>query len=206
MKAKRSRDVPSPGRRGAHGQTPVGELVGRAAAGDEAAWECLVRRFSDLVGSVARAHRLSPADVADVAQTCWLRLMENLGRLREPERVGAWLATTARRECLAVLRRSRREIPTVPRLDLAGATAPADGGVLAAERSRVLRDAIATLAPPAPAMFGVLLRDGASSYDDVVRELGMAKGSIGPTRARAIEQLGRKLAMAGHGTGDEAWS
>ena len=78
--------------------------------------------------------------------------------------------------------------------------------MLAAERSRVLRDAIATLAPPAPAMFGVLLRDGASSYDDVVRELGMPKGSIGPTRARAIEQLGRKLAMAGHGTGDEAWS
>ena len=56
--------------------------------------------------AVARAHRLRDADAADVSQATWLRLLQNLGQLKEPARVGAWLATTARRECLRVLRDS----------------------------------------------------------------------------------------------------
>ena len=61
-------------------------------------------RFSGLVWATARAHRLSSADAADVVQTTWLRLVENLDRIREPEALGGWLATTARRECLRLLR------------------------------------------------------------------------------------------------------
>src|SRR4051794_3498545 len=84
-------------------------LVHAAAGGDEAAWNALVDRFSGLVWAVARAHRLGAADAADVSQTTWLRLVENLTRLRDPEAVGAWLASTARREALRVLRRGSRE-------------------------------------------------------------------------------------------------
>src|SRR5436190_23324716 len=88
------------------------ELIRAAARGDQNAWTELVGRFTSLVWATARAHRLSREDAADVAQTTWLRLVENLDRIREPDRLGAWLATTARRESLRVIRRGAREHPT----------------------------------------------------------------------------------------------
>src|SRR5918997_3091797 len=113
----------------------VAELVRAAAEGDQAAWNGLVDRYNGLVWSVARSHRLSMADASDVVQTTWLRLVENLGRLQEPERVGAWLATTARRECLRALRHSARNLPTeeVPEQV---AEARVDSALLIEERDR----------------------------------------------------------------------
>src|SRR5207244_1780313 len=83
-------------------------LVRAAATGDQVAWAALVDRFGRLVWSITRTHRLSPEDAADVSQTTWLLLVEHLDRLRRPEMVGAWLASTAARECWRVLRRSKR--------------------------------------------------------------------------------------------------
>ena len=90
----------------------VGELVRAAATGDRQAWDELVDRYSGLLWSIAIAYRLGRADAADVVQTVWLRLLENLERLRDPDRVGAWLATTARRECQRSLAQTRRMLPT----------------------------------------------------------------------------------------------
>jgi RNA polymerase sigma factor (sigma-70 family) len=87
-------------------------LVRAAASGDEAAWAALVERFSGLVWSVARAHGLSNADAEEVFQTTWLRVTEHVGRLKEPDRVGAWLATTARNESLKTIRAGQRATPT----------------------------------------------------------------------------------------------
>jgi len=75
----------------------TGLLVRGAAGGDEGAWRGLVARFSGLVWAVVRAHRLTNADAADVYQTTWLRLAEHIDRIEQPDRVGAWLATAARR-------------------------------------------------------------------------------------------------------------
>ena len=85
-------------------QPSAADLVFAAKAGDSQAWNALVDRFASTVWAVARAHRLSAADAADVSQTTWMRLVEHLDRIEQPERVGAWLATTARRESLRILR------------------------------------------------------------------------------------------------------
>jgi RNA polymerase sigma factor (sigma-70 family) len=90
----------------------VGDLVRCAGAGDFDAWNELVNRFAGMVWTVARRHRLNAADAADVSQTTWLRLVEQLNRIEHPERVGGWLATTARRESLRVLRLADRQVPT----------------------------------------------------------------------------------------------
>jgi DNA-directed RNA polymerase specialized sigma24 family protein len=84
--------------------------VGLAASGDARAWSEIVDEFEGMVWAIARGHRLCPADAADVVQTRWLRFAENLDRLREPARLGAWLATTARRECLRTRRRATRRL------------------------------------------------------------------------------------------------
>src|SRR3954467_14082387 len=122
----------------------VAELVRAAADGDQAAWHGLVDRYNGLVWSVARAPRLSTVDASDVVQTTWLRLVEHLDRLQDPERVGAWLATTARRECLRALRHSARQIPS-EELPETPTDAHLGAALLTAERDQALWQAFGGL-------------------------------------------------------------
>ena len=84
----------------AEGTVDVAQLVRRAASGDKAAWERLVDQFSRLIWAMTRDFKLCESDAADVVQATWLRLLENIHRIEYPERIGSWLATTARHECL----------------------------------------------------------------------------------------------------------
>ena len=86
-------------------------LLARVNEGDEAAWRELVDRYAGLVWSVARSFRLSSATTDDVVQTVWLRLAEYSSRIREPERLAAWLATATRNEALRVIRGQQRTVP-----------------------------------------------------------------------------------------------
>src|SRR5262245_55053372 len=87
------------------------ELVRRAAAGDAGAWDAIVRRYSGLLWATARSCGLGSEDAAEVVQTAWLRLVEHLDRIRDPERLAAWLATTVRREAVRMRRACAREVP-----------------------------------------------------------------------------------------------
>ena len=89
------------------------QLLKSAGAGDQSAWDALVDRYGGRVWAVARAHRLSSADAEDVFQVAFLRLVTHLDTIRDPGRVGAWLATTARNECLRVLT-LRDVVPGLP--------------------------------------------------------------------------------------------
>src|SRR3712207_8783081 len=75
----------------------VTDLVRRAVRGDQRAWQEIVDEYGGLVWSVARGFRLSEAQMADAVQTTWLRLVEHLAEIREPERLPGWLRTTTRR-------------------------------------------------------------------------------------------------------------
>lgn len=173
-------------------EAELGSLVRAAAAGDQGAWERLVAQFGSLVWSIARAHRLSDADAADVSQTTWLRLVEHLERIRQPERVGAWLAATARNECLRVLRLSGRQVLTGDELEAVDEDAPAAAaGLLRAERDAALWRAFRTLTARCQALLRVLVADPAPSYEELSAALAMPIGSIGPTRARCLERLRR---------------
>ena len=73
-------------------------LVHAAREGRQDAWDAIVDRFLPLVGAIIRRHRLSEADGDDVSQTVWLRLVEHLDALREPEALPGWIRTTTRNE------------------------------------------------------------------------------------------------------------
>src|SRR3954469_16344974 len=92
--------------------TDITPIVTAAARGDQQAWDQIVERYSGLLWAVARAHRLSTVDAADVVQTTWLRLIEHLPEIRNREGIGSWLATPARHECLRLLRRGARCQPS----------------------------------------------------------------------------------------------
>lgn len=166
----------------------------RAAAGDKAAWNDIVESFSKLVWSVANAHRLGPADAAEVTQTTWVRLIEHIDRIANPERLGGWLATTARRESLRVLRLRGRESLTGNELaaaDLDLFPAP-ESAVLERDRNRQLWAAFGQLSARCQAILQLVVLL-APPYIEVANALGMPIGSIGPTRARCLQQLRRQL-------------
>ena len=182
----------------------AGELVRAAAGGDKEAWRALVQRFSGLVWSITRAYHLSRADAADVSQTTWLRLAEHIGAIENPDRVGAWLATAARRECLQNIRANARAVPTddMTRLDRpTGEDNPTEAEVLRAEtereqglRAKAVWAAVARLPLRCRQLLRILMASPPPSYAEVAAALDLPVGSIGPTRARCLQRLRQELA------------
>jgi RNA polymerase sigma factor (sigma-70 family) len=182
----------------------LGAVVRAANQGDRDAWNALVARYSGLIWSVARAHRLGDADAADVVQATWLRLVEHLAEIRDAERVGAWLATTARRECLRVLRVGQRHVLT-DGFDLPDEAADAglDARMLTSERDAALWRAFGRISARCRALLRMLAADPAPSYEEVGAALDMPIGSIGPTRGRCLEQLRERAVAVGIAAGDD---
>jgi len=96
---------------------PLGELITAAVAGNQRAWAALYERYAPLVSAVCRRYRLAPSDVDDVNQVVWMRLVQNLGRLREPRALPGWIVTTGKHEALRVLELRRRTEPADPMID-----------------------------------------------------------------------------------------
>ncbi len=177
-------------------------LVRAAAGGDAQAWEQLVDRFASLVWSICRAHRLTDEDAADAAQLTWLHLLEHLDRIRDPQRLAGWLATTCRRECLALLRKSRSSVSVEQEhMDrLVGGGSPADEPVLTAEEHAALWQAFQLLSKWCQQVLRELVidpDDGPPSYRMAAARLQVPVGSLGPTRARCLRQLRNLLGRGG---------
>jgi RNA polymerase sigma factor (sigma-70 family) len=184
----------------------VGALVQSAVDGDAAAWKALVEGLSPLVWSVVRAHRLSDADAHEVYQTVWFRFAQHLGRIREPQKAGSWLATTARHESLKVIRGWQRLTPTDdPQLldrvseDRTPEQSLLDSEEAAAQSERVRRlwQEFEALGERCRQLLRVLMASPPPSYQEVSAALGIAVGSIGPLRQRCLRRLRARLDARG---------
>jgi RNA polymerase sigma factor (sigma-70 family) len=176
-----------------------GALVRRVAAGDKSAWGPLVERYKSLVWSIVRSYRFNDDDASDVVQTTWLRLVEHLDRIRDPDAVGTWLATTARNECLAHLRRKGRQGVSLEAVPEVAAASPSPGeGVLVRERDAVLWSALHHISDRCRHLLRILASDPPPSYQEVGAALGVPVGSIGPTRARCLQKLRQSIAAQAH--------
>jgi RNA polymerase sigma factor (sigma-70 family) len=165
-------------------------LVSAAAAGDQSAWNELVERFERLVWATTRTYRLSRSDAADVAQTVWLRLVENLDRIRDPERLGAWLATTARRESLRYIRlHGREQLSDEADVFEAPSEDPLEVALLTEERDTALWTAFAKLSERCQTLLRLLVSEDEPSYETIGAALDMPIGAIGPTRMRCLDKL-----------------
>lgn len=181
------------------------ELVARCRGGEEAAWRVLVARYQRLAFTVPRRAGLSEADAAEVFQATFTALFEQLDRLDQADRLRAWLVTTARRQTLQQLDRLRRHA-TVP----LGARAPSGDGPEGDEAPDVpdedspgpperleelqaqdrVRRALDTLDRRSRELLSYLyLSDPPLAYEEVAARMGMAVGSVGPTRNRCMEKL-----------------
>lgn len=167
-------------------------LVRAAADGDHQAWDALVARYVALLWSIAFRHGLNENDAADVVQNTWLRLFEHIDDLREPARVGSWLATTAQREALRIVAQHKRLVPSDDEAAFDGADRlqpPVDEGLLARELAGEAVAALDALPPTWRALVVALTQDPPLTYEEIVADLGVPIGSIGPTRGRSVRKL-----------------
>lgn len=173
-------------------------LVARAAGNDAAAWEQLVDRFAGLVWTVVRSVGLNDTDSADVCQTTWMRLAEHLDDLHDTGRLGAWLATTARREAIRVSRLGSRHVPVDPWewLDQPFDGLDPEAAAVDAERAAAVQAAVAVLPAHCRQLLLSLTRDPPVPYLELSAEMGVPIGTIGPTRSRCLRKLERLLRQA----------
>ncbi|MEO3859102.1 sigma-70 family RNA polymerase sigma factor [Acrocarpospora sp. B8E8] len=169
----------------------VEALVVRARAGDQNAWDELVKRYSPMVWSICRGYLASRQDIDDAAQRVWMLAVEHLSRLRKADRFGSWLATTTKHECFRTLRARREhlnvELPPDITMYPDDKSLSIDQALEAAERDAALRAAFARLSPACQRIISLLIQD--VPYTEISARLGIPIGSIGPTRARCLAKL-----------------
>jgi RNA polymerase sigma factor (sigma-70 family) len=179
-------------------RTGVADLLFAAAGGDQQAWAELVARYTAVVTAVVSGFRLQESDAADVVQNTWLRLLTYSATIREPEKLGGWLATTARREALGLIRRSRAEMASATAGDTVVDSAPSpEEAVMTAETRAAVRAAAGELTGRRRLLVDVLFYQPPQSYEEVSRRTGMPLGSIGPTRRRTLQELHQLLHARG---------
>ena len=187
------------------GATPTepgdAELVAGCLRGEAACWEALVRRYQRLVYAIVRRTGMDQHMAADVFQTVFSRLLEQLARIAEPARLQAWIVTTAKREALLQHRRAQRTISMTGDADDEDGAAAAwdvvDSAPLAEEALEQLqqldlvRRGLEQLEPRCRDLLEMLFNDQDTpmGYAEMARKLNMAVGSIGATRARCLEKL-----------------
>jgi RNA polymerase sigma factor (sigma-70 family) len=163
------------------------------SCGDAAAWEETVRRYEGLLRSSARSVLRSDADVDEAVQRTWVLLFRHADRIHDAACLPGWLATTARREALAVLRAQQRSVPTE---DVGDRISPVEADLAAElmrqELSRALDRAVETLPATQRRLVRAMLREE-QSYDALSRELDIPRGSLGPLRGRAVRALRAQL-------------
>ncbi|MGH3888356.1 MAG: RNA polymerase sigma factor [Pseudonocardiaceae bacterium] len=170
-------------------------LLLAASEGDQSAWEEIMRKYNGAVSATVRSFRLQDADARDAIQTTWLRLMTNSRRVQDPERLSGWLATTARNECLAIIRQSKRTAyrAEAPIDTVADPSADPEQRFLTAENVLVLRSLVGELPLRGQILLRALFSDNPPPYVEIARATGIPVGSLGPTRARALRRLRQLL-------------
>jgi RNA polymerase sigma factor (sigma-70 family) len=182
----------------ANGSLSDKELVTGCRLGQESAWEELVSRYERLVYTIPIRYGLTPSEVDDVYQSVWMALIKHIETLRRPDRIGAWLVTTARRECWE--RRRGADFKRSVSSNLETLLVDRDGGELTPEevvavfrQHEALREAIECLDERCRKLLWHLYYDSTiPSYADIAEKMDMPIGSIGPLRARCLKKL-RKI-------------
>ena len=167
-----------------------------ARDGNETAWREIVDGYSGLVWSIIRGFRFDQSTGDDVFQTVWLRLAENIDRIRDADRLASWLGQTTRNQCVGITRQRTRTIPAsevleygVP-LDEDLPRFPQPGESLERDLEKMaVTAAFDRLGERCRLLLSLLIADPPVPYEEIAEVLDMAVGSIGPTRARCLKAL-----------------
>lgn len=169
------------------------DLIQGCRAGDTEAWERLLEKYERLVFSIPLNYGLSRDDAADIVQLTFTSLIESLDTLHQDSRLGAWLATVARRKTWRVIERGRHE--SVDEYGQVAETLPALGKDSSSQLERWemlewLHFGLSGLNERCrDLLLALYFEPREPSYAEIAERLSMSVGGIGPTRARCLERM-----------------
>ena len=178
------------------------QLVSACRRGDQLAWERLIRRYQRLIYAIPLRAGLDEDHAAEIFQDVFTTLFEKLNDIEQPEKLHAWLVTTARRKTLHAISkavvRQHWHVPADEPAQLATsimdeAPLPDEQLVILEEQHRI-RTTLSSMDERCRTLLEMLFyAPEPPSYADVAARLGIPEGSIGPTRARCLAKLLRLL-------------
>jgi len=163
--------------------------------GDPNAWEHLLGKYERLVYSIPLNYGLTKEDAADITQTTFITLLQSLDTLRDETRLANWLITVTRRHTWRWLSHGQRE-GTSPNSDLAEIEQIIDANKDLEKWEQIiwLNDGLNQLKKLCRELILALYFDpNKPSYSEIARRFKMPVGSVGPNRARCLEQLKQVL-------------
>jgi RNA polymerase sigma-70 factor (ECF subfamily) len=166
-------------------------MIAAALAGDEAAFEGLIRAQSRRVYVVAYAIVQDIAEAEDIVQETFLKVHQMRGRLRDPDKFSGWLMTVIRNAARDRLRRRRPQADEETFSALADDAAATPGSALEQEEAQAhLRRALARL--PEEHRTAVTLRylEGLD-YRAIESTMGLSNGALRGILGRALGTLRR---------------
>ncbi|HEX8492038.1 MAG TPA: sigma-70 family RNA polymerase sigma factor [Pyrinomonadaceae bacterium] len=177
-------------------------LLEACRRGDESAWESLVERYQRLIYAIPRRAGLDKDQASDVFQEVFTTLFEKLDSIEQPERLQAWLVTTARRKTWRLISREKRvqnpgwdEEENETELDkLPDETLLPDEVLINLEEQHKVRTALGALDERCRKLLTMLFYLAETPpYAEIAAAIGTTEGSIGPTRARCLKKLMQQL-------------
>ena len=177
-------------------------LVRRCLTGDEDAWRHLVELITPVVYTTCHAMRLGRDESLDIfGQVCFL-LLKNLENLRKPEKLLSYVATTTRREILAVRRRGQlletaRHAGRISQ-DQNQSGRTEDAAERAANAEILFKAMFRLPEAESKLIWHLFLDEKEPTYEEISEILGRPVSSIGPTRARILRKLKRILMTMGY--------
>jgi RNA polymerase sigma factor (sigma-70 family) len=172
------------------------ELLIACREGDESAWEVLVERYQRLIYAIPRRAGLNEDQASEVFQEVFSTLLQKLNDITEPDRLHAWLVTTARRKTWRLMSKERRLRPSTDEERDEELTAVVDNAPLPdetlvrLEEQHRIRTALLALDERCQKLLTLLYyRPDPPSYAEIAEAFGTSEGSIGPTRARCLKKM-----------------
>jgi RNA polymerase sigma factor (sigma-70 family) len=171
------------------------ELVMSCRQGNESSWAALVDRYQRLVYAVPRRAGLNEDQAGEVFQEVFVTLFEKMNEINEPDRLHAWLVTTARRKTWRLLskERSRQSLQTGEddeALVVVDDSPLPDEILVRLEEQHRIRTALAGLDERCQQLLTMLYyQTETPPYSEIAAILGTPEGSIGPTRARCFKKM-----------------
>lgn len=178
------------------------DLVLACRRGDETAWEALINRYQRLIYAIPRRAGLNEDLASDIFQEVFSTLFEKLDEIENPEKLKAWLVTTARRKTWRMILHENRsqgfeETDDESELELNRLPDDAplpDEVLIQLEEQHQVRVAVAALDERCRKLLTLLFyQQEPLPYSEIARQTGATEGSIGPTRARCLQKLLRLL-------------
>lgn len=172
-------------------------LFRRCKSGDQAAWNELVDRYQRLIYSIPRRGGLSDEESSDIFQDVFVTLLQKLDEIKQPEKIRAWLVTTAKFKTWGVIRSRKNEVADgdPEKHELLMANEPdlrplADTVLIEMEQQHLIRTAIASMDERCRTILSMLyLQDKPASYEEVGEVIGAGGTSISPLRSRCLKKL-----------------